>query len=367
MAHLAPDFRHDLFVSYASGDVDGAGVSPLKTWSLAFTRELQAELRTMPDFGKVTLFVDESNRIDSHLERVGPLTQQLREAASSAAFLLLLMSPHYLKSGWCRDERTWWLENTGREAFPDVSNRIFIGNIWPTQASNWPPELCDEKGHPLLGIYFHPRPADEFRSRPLGWPDPTGDKGEFREAIVALAGEIGQRIDRIHRALVRKREDLANLSKLGEDGGQALYLHARERDSARWEKAFQELADAGYAVFPHAPEAECKDPRLATEVESEVVRQLSGCDGLLIVPGEDARSLSSDLAVMGHQRRNSARAFKRKPLPCAVIDSGLALEGKPRLQQSAKTLRIRWIEAQTADWTHQLGSWLREAGQSGLA
>ena len=40
MAHLGPEFRHDIFVSYSHGDVDGSGASPLKGWSQAFAREL---------------------------------------------------------------------------------------------------------------------------------------------------------------------------------------------------------------------------------------------------------------------------------------------------------------------------------------
>jgi len=43
MAYL-PGFRHDVFTSYAHGDIERAGTSYLKKWSLAFKRELQAEL-----------------------------------------------------------------------------------------------------------------------------------------------------------------------------------------------------------------------------------------------------------------------------------------------------------------------------------
>jgi hypothetical protein len=367
MAYLAPDFRHDLFVSYASGDVDGAGVSPLKTWSLSFTRELEAELRTMPGFESVAVFIDESNRRAGALDRTEPLTRQLREAASGAAILLLLMSPHYLNSDWCRDERNWWLHGSGSEVFLDVGSRILFGRIWPTQHANWPSQLCDERGHPPLGIYFYQRPGDERTSRPYGWPNPTHAGGDFRDATVALAGEIAQRIDRLHKALLRKRETAANFAKLGEPSGQAIYVHARARDSVRWESACQELADAGYAVLPHTPEAEIMDPQHTTEVENEVVRTLSACDGLLLVPGDDAWSFGSDLAVMGHQRRNSARALKRKPLPCAVVDRGLTLDAKPRLQRSAKSLRIDWMDAKMADWTNQLRGWLGAASVSGFA
>jgi hypothetical protein len=64
MVSLGPEFRHDVFVSYSQGDVDQSGTSHLKTWSLAFARELEAELRTTPDLHSATVFVDQSPHPD---------------------------------------------------------------------------------------------------------------------------------------------------------------------------------------------------------------------------------------------------------------------------------------------------------------
>ena len=97
MAHLAPEFRHDVFVSYPHGDVNRAGSSPLKTWSQYFAREPEAELQTTPGLQGTAVFLDESKRPEQGLDASNPLTQQLRDAVSGAALLLLLMSPHYLR------------------------------------------------------------------------------------------------------------------------------------------------------------------------------------------------------------------------------------------------------------------------------
>lgn len=361
MARLAPEFRHDIFVSYSHGDVKGDGTSLLKTWSQGFARELEAELRTTPGFQQVAVFLDESRRPEQGLAAADPLTAQLRDAAADAAFLLLLMSPHYLESAWCRDERGWWLEQAAKQVFPEIGSRVFVARIWPANGG-WPGELCDERGNPPLGVWFHERPGDEVTTRPFSWHDPSGAGGDFRRALVELVGQIAVRIKKLDEALQRKRQAAADAARLADDRGQLIYVHARARDEERWQAACDELIGAGYGVFPAAPEADGTDPGRETAAESEIVRTLSACDGLLLVPGDDTLSLVSDLAVVGHQRRNSARAIRHKPLPCAVIDRGLALAEMPLLRRSARNLRIDWIDAGPAGWTEQVRGWLGAAG-----
>jgi hypothetical protein len=108
MPYLAPEFRYDVFVSYSQGAPDVSGDSPLKTWSQAFARELERELRISPGLKSTVIFLDGGRRPESRLASNDPLTQQVRKAATDSAFFLVLMSPHYLGSDWCRDERGWW-------------------------------------------------------------------------------------------------------------------------------------------------------------------------------------------------------------------------------------------------------------------
>jgi hypothetical protein len=166
--------------------------------------------------------------------------------------------------------------------FPEIGSRHFVARIVPVKDDSWPKELYDEE-HPPLGFWFHERPGDEYSARPFGWPDPTGTAGDFRTALVELAGDIARRMTKLDEALQRKLRAAADRAKLGADGGQAIYLHARARDKARWEKAYEELESAGYGVFPDSPEAEYDDPRLWADAGKESVRTLSACDGLLLV------------------------------------------------------------------------------------
>ena len=49
----------------------------------------------------------------------------------SAALLVVLMSPDYLASQWCADERDWWLERQAALGLPH-EERIAVVRIWPT-------------------------------------------------------------------------------------------------------------------------------------------------------------------------------------------------------------------------------------------
>jgi hypothetical protein len=157
MAYL-PGFRHDVFVSYAHGDFDQTGTSLLKGWSLEFKDRLEEELRYAfesinLDPSELSIFIDESKQTDQGLDKNGPLTQELRAAASGAALLLVLMSPRYLNSPWCRDELAWWHEQTKKtRAFPEVRNRILVARIWPTGDRPWPEVLCDERGYKISSL-----------------------------------------------------------------------------------------------------------------------------------------------------------------------------------------------------------------------
>jgi|SRR5579862_1131543 len=362
MTALAPEFCYDVFVSYAHGDVDRSGDSLLKGWSLAFIRELEAELRTTPKWQDCSVFVDESSRPDHGLDANDPLTQQLRIAVSGSGLFLILMSPHYLASKWCANEHKWWLERKGAEAFPEVGSRTVVARVWPvSDDASWPKELCDEAGYPPLGVWFHQRPGNVLTTRPFSWPDPTGKGGEFRDTLVELAGRIILRLEKLNVALQRRRQAAANESKLAATAGQAIYVHARMRDKVRWEAACHELISAGYGIFPDSPEEVASDPREMIHINGENLRTLSGCDGLLLIAGDDTRSLVSDLAVVGYRGRNLARASSLKPLPCAVIDQGLRAEAKERLQQYTRNLQIDWINAAVENWTGEVRRWLNAA------
>ena len=84
MSFLGEPFKHDLFVSYSHGDFDGSGKSNLKTWSQAFVRELEGELRQHPKFRELKIFLDQHHRPDQGLDPMEALTEQLRDEIGAA-------------------------------------------------------------------------------------------------------------------------------------------------------------------------------------------------------------------------------------------------------------------------------------------
>jgi hypothetical protein len=271
------------------------------------------------------------------------------------------MSPRYLESRSCTNEREWWFKKAALESFPEVRSRVLVARIWPVADKEWPAELCDEAGQPPLGIWFFDKPGDLVKSRPFGWPDPTGSGGQFRTQVVELAGEIATRLEEFRQAIERKKRTAADTRKLKAAGGQAIYLHARQQQVTTWRHVRQQLISAGYGVVPAGPEPTSGVHPELCDIETENLRTLTACDGLLIIPGDNPNHLASDLVVVGHQRRNSARAKSKKPLPCAVIDTGHINNAEALLLQNAKNMQIDWIKASSGDWTGNVRNWLNEA------
>ncbi len=111
MAFVGSPFRHDVFVSYSRGDVQGDGRALLKQWSQGFVRELELELQAFPDLGaQIKIFLDQSQRPGQGVDPMAPLTEGLKADVSASAILAVLMTPQYIGSHWCREERKWWVE-----------------------------------------------------------------------------------------------------------------------------------------------------------------------------------------------------------------------------------------------------------------
>jgi TIR domain len=355
MTSLAPEFLHDVFISYSHGDSEKTGDALLKNWSEAFYKRLRSELHTLPGWDDADIFID-----DGSLDRADPLMSQLRSSIARSALLLILMSPHYLRSKACKTERQLWFEKIATESFPEVRSRVLMARIWPLlRTDTWPTEFCDELGQPPLGTWFHRQPGDAVKTRPFGWTAETDP--EFRSQLVELAGDIAVRLDELKQSISRKRNSASNIEKLRPPGGQPLYVHARKGAASWWEEICTDLVDAGYGVVPDGPESFPANIQQLPDLESENLQTLTSCDGLLLVPGENPAHLASDLVIVGHRRRNSARATSNKPLPCAVVDHHQIGVAKPLLKNSAKNMQIHWIDASSSGWTKSVKEWLNMA------
>ena len=356
---LGEPFRYDLFVSYSHGDFDGSGHSNLKRWSQAFVSELEGELRQHPKFRDLSIFVDQDHRSNQTIDPLEPLTEQLRDEIGAAGLLIILMSPDYLGSKWCADERDWWLAGQRKDALA-IDGRIFVARIWPTEVP-WPKFLADDRGQALEGFTFYDRSRAEVRPQPYEWPDPTGAAGPFRDVLLDMVGRIWQRLATLKEQLEEQVRHKAEAERLTAASGQLVYLHARKTHAEAWERAVDALIERGFVVMPGEPDPVERDPKRAREIAEHRVETLSACDGLLLLGTDDDRALDADLVQVGRQDRQLARSRSGRLLPCAVLDTAGPVIATPRRKAVARALDINWIDTTQGAWTSEVGSWLIEA------
>jgi hypothetical protein len=368
LAYVDDPFRHDIFVSYSHGS-DAQGRPALKAWSARFHAALLDELKFyQPLTRTVDVFFDDSQEHAQGLDRMAPLSEQLREAASASAVLLVLMSPHYQASDWCRAEReSWWKGQLGSGLPPQgriALVRMSPGGDWATEG--WPRELSDEKGNPLPGYFFY-EPPDDIRARPLGWvegPDAMVNHPVFRERLCKLAGDLRIKLDEVKAYTRRLREQREALERLGAVEGQALYLHGRAEQKQEWESLSDALQDAGYHVTPTEPDRVSTDPAENHAIRTSRVQLMAECDAVLLVAADDGRAVDQDLIAVGKNDRQSARALSQRPLPCAVLDTVGEPNSTPRRQTNAKLLKTDWLDARRAPVVPVVQQWLQQrAGQ----
>ena len=352
MSFLGEPFKHDLFVSYSHGAFKGQHDSDLKLWSQKFAEDLRAELAL--EFEEISVFLDQSERTDESVDRTVDLPEHLRERVDKSALLTILMTPQYLRSEWCRREREWWC----KKHYPDTlgaGGRIFICRVRPTGDTPWP------KLPAAVGYDCYDPDKEPHKSRPFRWKGGTRDLDDYNDLLVDLAGDMMQRLRTIGAALEQRREHEAAAARLAADGGQVIYLHARQAHVESWARVGDALADRGFVVMPTEPDPIARDPIVLREIAERRVETLSGCDGLLLLGTADGRALDADLVVVGRQDRQSARARTDRLLPCGVLDTAGLATATPRRKTTARALGIDWIDTTGDIWLSKVKSWLNEA------
>jgi hypothetical protein len=355
MSYTGEPFTHDIFVSYSHGD-DGSGHSFLQPWSAAFVRELERELKADRKYRTtIRIFLDEDHRPDQGVDPMAPLTDQLSRDIEASALLLILMSPDYLSSQWCAEERDWWCARQMAIGLP-IEQRIAVVRIWPTEEP-WPEALGDHRGHPLVGFpFFDP---DEIPARPFGWSEMPGPFGPaFRKALLAIVGRLYTRLDDMRALLEERRREAEAAARLAQTGGQSIYLHGRADHGHEWEQTAIALTDDGFAVVPGEPDPVEHDLHRLHEARERRVEAMSACDALVLLGTEDGRALDADLVVVGKHDRQSARARSNRPLPCGLLDTAGATIATPVRRATARIVQADWLDATTTPWTPAFRQWL---------
>lgn len=366
MSYVGKPFLHDVFVTYSHADAEDVGASRIKSWSQGFIRELEAELRVNPRLAAdLKLFYDEHHRPAQGVDPMSALTDQLRADVVGSALLAVVMTPQYLASRWCAEERQWWSAAQGALELT-ADGRVALIRAMATNAP-WPTPLVDAAGEQLPGYWFYDRAQPEMSQRPYAWPVPEESSGDpFRAALVELAGWLGLKLEGMKQSFDERRQKEAEAARLAAAGGQAIYLHGRADYAGAWEDAADTLAQNGFAVVPNEPDPLERDPDKLQKLTRDRISILSGCDALLLLGVDDSRAVDADLVVVGKHDRQSARAISNRLLPCALLDTVGPAMATPRRRATARAVQVDWLDGTAEPWVPRVQEWLAGRG-AGLA
>lgn len=203
MPVYVPNYKHDIFVSYAHVDnAPFAGAE--KGWVTTLIGELKNQLgRKLGRSEAYSLWMDYELRGNE------PLTPDINEQLSNCATFLLIFSRGYLQSRWCRLEMNTFLALSGGSS----SGRIFM--IEPDFIS---PEEKPSEFQDLLGYPFWIKNSDTGRTNTLGIPKPNpSQQPEYYQKLNELASDLTSKLNQLRdEILATQPQEESNLSLIAE-------------------------------------------------------------------------------------------------------------------------------------------------------
>src|SRR5712691_3390036 len=177
---FVPGFRHDVFVSYAHvDDMPIPGVD--KGWVTTFIAYLKIRLsQSLGRTDAYSLWMDYRFESERHAEIAPAILDNIRQSA----VLVLILSPGYLASEWCKRERNAFLHSIRSGANSQQS--IFLVVKEKVDREQWPSEFQN-----LVGYQFWKQEIDG-RVMTLGSPAPTPDEPAYYHGLHDLAWGIVQ-------------------------------------------------------------------------------------------------------------------------------------------------------------------------------
>lgn len=170
---FVPGFKHDVFISYAR--MDDIPTADTSGWVATFVSHLKRRLAAR--LGQTDAY---SIWMDNRLDGNDPFSDALIKNISEAATMLIVLSPGYLQSEWCRRETNEFLAAVRLSKVSD--RRIFVVEIERTDRKTWPHELQD-----LLAYRFWTEDANGFVRIS---ERPTGDAQYYYKLVDEIAEDL---------------------------------------------------------------------------------------------------------------------------------------------------------------------------------
>jgi hypothetical protein len=227
MPFISP-YTHDAFVSYAH--IDDEPLSGAEHgWVTTLVKNLETVVRQKLGFKDFGIWMDRE------LAGNQPLTPAIMEALARTAVLLIILSPGYLASDWCRRERQSFLKLV--QSRRDRGCQVFVIHFDKLERDSVPAEIAD-----LIGYQFWKQAKGSEAPRPLGIPVPSPSETEYYNRVNQLGYELSLELKRL-QAISADRPEFP--------GRTAIFLTEVTDDlDTRREDVKRYLSQAGFDVLP---------------------------------------------------------------------------------------------------------------------
>ncbi len=260
---FVPDYEHDVFVSYAHVDdilLPGADEGWVTTLVDALEKKLAQKLGRADAF---SLWVDRDD-----LSRHEGVTDQIIGAAQSTATLVVILSPAYVASEWCRRESGTFLGHV-RERVRS-GTRVFVVERDTLKGEERPPEFGD-----LKGFRFWVPPSKGRPPRILGTPKPNPNDPRdiaYYDHLEELSIDIAEELKRLKRLAETGDGRAAPAAEPGDSRPAVFLAEVTDDLDPRRDEVKRYLDQAGVRVLPDT--LYTLDP---SNFREAMERDLAGC------------------------------------------------------------------------------------------
>jgi hypothetical protein len=332
-------YKHDVFISYAHVDNIPLSGTDVKTgWVTTFASNLNKLLSRK-------LSRDASIWMD-HRELSGnaPLTPAIMNALRETATFIVIVSPRYLASEWCRREREGFLRLMNERSA--AGTRVFMVEI--DKVEKLPVEFTD-----LIGYRFWVQDWEDPIPRTLGLPVPDPRDQEYYNRLTRINYDLAEELKRLESASVQRPTDIPQITVAGASTKPAIFLAevTDDLDSKR-EEVKDYLTQAGFGVLPETWRSYEDLAAFERAVDGEIKRCQIFAQLLSEVSGRKPFNQSYGYPRLQYERALQAgktilqwRNEKLKVEDVADADHRLLLEGSTVRAEGIEEFKRALVEA----------------------
>jgi hypothetical protein len=252
MSVYVPNSKHDIFVSYAH--VDNEPLAGAKNgWVTTLINGLKILLTKK--IGRPDSF---SLWMDNELRGNVAVTPDITEHVEGSATILLILSPGYLASKWCRLELSTFLAKAGQN-----SGRVFLVEHDFVER----PEVLSD----LLGYKFWQLNESGHR-RILGFPKPNPEEFEYYQKLDDLATQLLDQLNLLKNKNISINPDNNNTIPIKVFLAEVSYdLKERRTEVKRYliQQGVRILPEAKYSSVTNSLESDLRQSSLFVQLLSE--------------------------------------------------------------------------------------------------